>query len=257
MRLKNEEQFVGAAIESVIDSLDELIIVYNGCTDRTPEIIETCRLRYPDRIRIFEYKPEVFPPGSVRHSQEPMGSPHSLVNYYNYALAKTSRKVAIKIDGDELYLSGAFMQLTNDIRAGKCSTPIGVSGINLWDEKGEICVNASHPVKSGLDKGFFKVSPRSFFVHHPHYELFTLAFERSAGIFYYHLKGLKNDRGINAYAVQSGATTFSFSKVKALTSPALMSWRDFTLLMGEPECFSDPETLGLRARPESGSGKCQ
>lgn len=256
MRLKNEEQFVEASIESVIDSLDELIIVHNGCTDRTPEIVESCRLRHPNRIRIFEYKPRVFPPGSVQHLQEPMGSPHSLVNYYNYALAKTTRKVAVKIDGDEIYLRGPFKQLADEIRAEKCSTPIGISGLNLWDAKGEVSINANHPVMASLDKGFFTVSPRTFFVHDRHYELFTFAFERSAGIFFYHVKGMKKDRGVGNYFVQPGETTFSSAKLGGLTSPALMSWQDFSLLMENTEKFTDPAALGLRARQEPGSSKC-
>jgi glycosyltransferase involved in cell wall biosynthesis len=248
MRLKNEEQFVEATIDSVIGCLDELIIVHNGCTDRTPEIVESCRLRHPDKIRVFEYQPRVFLPASVEHLQEPMGSPHSLVNYYNYALIKTSRRVAIKIDGDEIYLSEPFKQLADDIRGGKCSTPIGISGINLWDENGEIHVNARHPVIAGLDKGFFTVSPQTFFVHYRLYELFTYAFERSAGIFFYHVKGLKKDRGLGNYFIQPSTSTFSPAKVGGLTSPALISWQDFSLLMEDSGNFPDPAALGLRAK---------
>lgn len=248
MRLKNEEQFVATTIESIIDHVDELVIVHNGCTDRTPEIIESCKQRYPDRVRTFEYQPNVFPPGSIEHRQEPMGSPHSLVNYYNYALAKTTRKIAIKIDGDELYLDKPFKQLTDELRSGKRSTPIGLFGINLWDENGEIFVNARHPVISGLDKGFFTVSPQHFFVHYRHYELFTYAFERSAGIFFYHLKGMKKDRGIGNYCLQPDATTFSPAKVAGLASPGLLSWQEFNLLMKDSEHLPHPATLGLRAR---------
>jgi glycosyltransferase involved in cell wall biosynthesis len=248
MRLKNEEQFVEMTIESVVGCLDELIIVHNGCTDRTPEIIESCRRRHPDRIRIFEYKPSVFPPGSIEHRQEPMGSPHSLVNYYNYALAKTTHRIAIKIDGDEFYLYRPFKQLTDDLRDSKRSTPIGVSGVNLWDENGEIHVNAHYPVLGGMDKGFFMVSPQNFFAHYRHYELFTHAFERSAGILFYHLKGMKKDRGIGNYCLQPRATTFSSEKTSKLTSPRLISWQDSSHIIGNLEELPHPATLGLRAR---------
>lgn len=251
MRLKNEEQFVERAIESVIDSLDELVIVYNGCTDRTPEIIESCRLRYPDRIRVFEYRPEIAQPGSVEHERTPMDSPHSMVNYYNFALVKTTRKVAIKIDGDECYLKDPFRQLTGEIRAGKRSMPIGVSGINLWDEKGEIFVNGGHPILSGLDRGFFTVTPQTFFVHYPLYELFTYAFGRSAGIYFYHLKGLKEDRGLGNYVTRAGETRFNSRKIKSLRSPDLMSWNDFHILMGSPGELPDPALLGLHATVRS------
>jgi hypothetical protein len=248
MRLKNEEQFVETTIESVVGCLDELIIVHNGCTDRTPEIIESCRLRHPDRIRIFEYKPKVFLPGSIEHTQEPMGSPHSLVNYYNYTLAKTTHKIAIKIDGDEFYLDKPLRQLTDDLRGGKRSTPIGLFGVNLWDKNGEIFVSDRHPIMAGLDKGFFTVSPQTFFAHYRHSELFTCAFERSAGIFFYHLKGMKKDRGVSNYGLQPGATTFSPGRLLSLTSPDLISWQDFSHLMGNPEDLPHPATLGLRAR---------
>jgi len=252
MRLKNEEQFVEKTIKSVIDSLDELVIVHNGCSDRTPEIIESCRLRYPDRIRIFEYGPRVFAPGSVEHLHEPMGSPHSLVNYSNYALQKTTRKVAIKIDGDEVYFGEPFKQLADNIRGGKQPIPIGISGVNLWDEMGEIRVNAQHAVLSGLDKGFFAVSRKTFFVHYRHYELFTHAFESSAGILFYHLKGLKKDRGLSNYNLHTGVTTFASAKVARLKSPALIPLKDFIRVLEDSKQLPDPETMGIRARQNPG-----
>ena len=37
MRIKNEGMFVEGCIESCIDALDELVVVYNDCTDNTAE----------------------------------------------------------------------------------------------------------------------------------------------------------------------------------------------------------------------------
>ena len=51
IRAKNEAQFIEACIDSCIDALDELIIVYNDCTDETPEIVERKRKQYPDKIK--------------------------------------------------------------------------------------------------------------------------------------------------------------------------------------------------------------
>jgi len=247
MRLKNEEQFVEMAIESVIDCLDELVVVHNGCTDHTPEIVESCRARYPDRIRVYEYAPVIAQPGSADHQRTPMGSPHSMVNYYNFALAKTTHRIAIKIDGDECYLKGPFKRLADEVRAGEQSIPIGVSGVNLWDEGDEIHVNDQHPIMSGLDKGFFTVNQQSFFVHYPLYEVFTYAFGRSAGIYFYHLKGLKADRGLGNYFTETGETRFSSAKVQGLKSPELMPWKEFHMLMGNSEALPEPTALGLHA----------
>ncbi len=249
MRLRNEEQFVEMAIESVVACLDELVIVHNSCTDRTPEIIEACRLRHPDLIRVYEYKPTVCLPGSAEHRSQPMDSPQSLVNYYNYALTKTTHKIAIKIDGDELFLPEFFKKVTDDIRDGKTSPPIGISGINLWDD-GEIHINAEIPLKPGMDKGFFTVNPRTFFVHYRHYELFTYAFERSAGVVYYHLKGMKKDHGLGNYSMQSDKTSFSPKAVAKMVSPALMPWTALNQVVQYAALLPNPSELGLVPRKQ-------
>lgn len=39
LRVKNDADFLDECINSCIDTLDELIIVYNDCSDNTPDII--------------------------------------------------------------------------------------------------------------------------------------------------------------------------------------------------------------------------
>lgn len=60
LRCKNCEDFE-MCIDSCIDGLDELIAVYHDCTDRTPEILRQKAAQYPDKIRVFEYRPSVYP----------------------------------------------------------------------------------------------------------------------------------------------------------------------------------------------------
>ncbi len=110
MRVKNDAELIGICIDSCISALDELIIVYNDCSDETPRIIEEKRLQYPDKIRVYEYKHRVY---SICLSKEdfdyanglPDDSPHLLCNYYNFALSKVTCKYAVKIDADQLYFT--------------------------------------------------------------------------------------------------------------------------------------------------------
>lgn len=51
IRAKNEEKFIEPCIKTCVDALDELIIVYNDCTDRTPEIVESMCKLYPDKVK--------------------------------------------------------------------------------------------------------------------------------------------------------------------------------------------------------------
>jgi len=129
-------------------------------------------------------------------------------------------------------------------------TQLSHVGINLWDANGEIMVNAEFPLKGCMDKGFFEVSPRTFFVHYRHYELFTYPFEHSAGVVYYHLKGMKNDHGLANYNLQSGKTSFSPKAVTEFIRPALMSWAALDQVLPGATQLPAPTELGLVPRKQ-------
>lgn len=63
--VKNEENFVGYAIKSVIDYVDSIIVFDTGSTDKTVEIVKELASAYPDKI-IFEEKGEC---DKKRHSE--------------------------------------------------------------------------------------------------------------------------------------------------------------------------------------------
>ena len=66
MRIKNGRDFLEETIESHIEFFDEIIACYNGCNDNTEDILKILQRKYPDKLKIYHYKPEVYPPGSVR-----------------------------------------------------------------------------------------------------------------------------------------------------------------------------------------------
>ena len=53
--VKNEENFVGFAIASVVDMVDKMLVFDTGSTDKTVAIIEALANKYPDKIT-FEQK---------------------------------------------------------------------------------------------------------------------------------------------------------------------------------------------------------
>ena len=117
MRVKNDALFVEACVESCIDALDELIVVYNDCSDDSAIVIEKMRQKYPEKIKVYEYKYKVFSVGLSKNEYEfvktlPSDSPNLLCNYYNFALSKVSYQYAMKIDADQLY----FTQKLIDVR---------------------------------------------------------------------------------------------------------------------------------------------
>lgn len=122
LRVKNDAEFIEAAIDSCIDALDELIIVYNGCTDDSPKIIKEKYVQYKDKIFFYEYEPPIFANNLSEEEYEfikcqPVGSPHLLASYYNFALSKVNYEFVLKIDADQIYFSSELKKLCDAYRS--------------------------------------------------------------------------------------------------------------------------------------------
>ena len=110
LRVKNDAEFLALCIDSCIEALDELVIVYQPCDDDSPRIIESKRRQYPDKIRTYFYRPVVLSHHLTEEefryaSALPETSLHLLSNYYNYTLSKASYRYALKIDADQIYFT--------------------------------------------------------------------------------------------------------------------------------------------------------
>ena len=60
MRCHNCADFLESCIDSCIDGLDELVVVYHDCIDDTVTILQKKQDEYPQKIKIYEYKPYLF-----------------------------------------------------------------------------------------------------------------------------------------------------------------------------------------------------
>jgi cellulose synthase/poly-beta-1,6-N-acetylglucosamine synthase-like glycosyltransferase len=75
LRVKNDEEFLAAAVRSIIDSVDEVVLVDNGSTDATPKVIAALRAEFPDKVVVYGYPYEIassFATVSSRGSQLPI-----------------------------------------------------------------------------------------------------------------------------------------------------------------------------------------
>lgn len=131
MRLKNEAIFISDCIDSVIDALDELIIVYNDCTDETPVIVEQKRKQYPTKIRVYPYEHHLYSYNLSRSEYDyamslPEDSPFLFCNQCNYAFSKVRYKYAMLVDVDQLYFVDCVKQW-RDI----CVKEVKFNGVRL------------------------------------------------------------------------------------------------------------------------------
>lgn len=121
LRIKNEEEFIEACVESCISALDELIITYNDCTDNSEAIIETVRNKYPNKIKVYKYSPKIISLNLTEKEYNeiksaPEGSVYLLSNYYNFTLSKSSYRYVMKIDADQIYFTKYLEEICDAYR---------------------------------------------------------------------------------------------------------------------------------------------
>ena len=199
LRIKNGAEFVRLAVESHIDFYDEIIAVYNDCTDATPQILHDLATKYPQKIKVFHYLPKVVATRTKEHAQTAAESVHSSANYSNYALSKTTYNTATKLDDDHLAIPQKLAPLIDavrkDIAIGKKKI-YTFSGINLMrDHNSNIRVRGHIPFSGTGDIAYFPVSEGTIFrqtkrTQKLYYEDKTME-KKYMGIVYFHLKALK------------------------------------------------------------------
>ncbi|TQE98629.1 MAG: glycosyl transferase, partial [Spiribacter salinus] len=204
MRIRNGADFLEASIRTHIAFYDEIVAVYNQCTDATPEILARLAQEFSPKLRVFHYLPHVSPPGSERHAATPGDAPASMVTYSNFALATTRHQWAVKLDDDHLAIPDAVARMVGDIRAGRANDRVMhcFSGLNLVrDGRGALHVPAASAVSGKGDIGYFRVTEQTRFTHDPRFERFARGdFPRYfAGWLYWHLKFLKAGGGFANY----------------------------------------------------------
>lgn len=122
LRCHNAADFLETCIDSCIEGLDELVAVYHDCTDDTSRILRAKQIQYADKIKVYEYKPYVFPMEMDENrfflvKNLPSDSIHLISGYTNYALSKATYRYVVKIDADQIYFSDRWKRLCDAYRS--------------------------------------------------------------------------------------------------------------------------------------------
>lgn len=221
MRIRNGAAFLETTIRSHVDAFDEIVAVHNQCTDATPDILARLAREIGPKLRVYHYADRVHPPGSAAHASEPAESPHSLVNYYNFALSRTRFSHATKLDDDHLAIPAGLSALVDGVRTGEFGTEMSCfSGFNLaQDTSGRLGIAASEPFSGSGDIGIFPVSAETYFAHDRRFERFRAGglARRFRGFAYWHLKYLKPDLGFANYELADNPGSRYAKRLEALT----------------------------------------
>ncbi len=261
IRLRNEEDYLELAINSILPFFDEVVIVYNGCTDRTPEIVERFAAQEPKRVKAFHYLPEVFPPESDRHRRLPPDHVSSLAHYYNFALSQTTRRICAKWDGDMIAAPEPLGRIVDRLRGLKFPAPAWwlspwqrgywwYSGVNLCDRGGEIFVVKAKPRVSGRwDHGLWPIRRRNIFAHRPRFEVLRTGglVKQFVGFVFFHVKGMKRDRGLRIDQLDKNPRSRHINAAeKFWLNPEVISFEEYCQIEPGARSLPDPRSLGIR-----------
>ncbi|MHB2264172.1 glycosyltransferase [Aliihoeflea sp. PC F10.4] len=228
MRIRNGEDFLEAAIRSHIDCFDEIVAVHNQSTDGTVDILQRLASEYGPKIKVYHYTDRVYPPGSPEHAREPADSPNSLVNYYNFALARTTRAIVTKLDDDHLAMDARMLALANRVRADipvLTNSMACFSGVNLArTESGDLGVPASDLLCGNGDHWFFRVSEDTWFERDRRFEKLRHhgLKRRFYGFAYWHLKYLKPGAGFANYELDKNPGSRYIRRLERIGKSAIV-----------------------------------
>jgi glycosyltransferase involved in cell wall biosynthesis len=259
--LRNEEQFAEAALDSILPFFDEIVIVYNDCRDRTPEIVAGYEAAHPDKVRAYHYVPRVFPRGSRGHRTTSVGSVHSLAHYFNFAISRASYQVRCKWDGDQIADPSALGRVVGTLRALVPGTPawwlspwrLGYwwyTGVNLWDHDGKVLVPKRRPFIGRARDHFFW--PAGRLIRYKRMSFTAYLFKRVLvpryiGYLFFHLKGMKSDRGNTNFYFEENPDSLYRARLKQNWGPDdLMTLEELVAVTPEIRDMPHPTALGIR-----------
>lgn len=113
VRVQNEGQFLYPAVKSIVDYVDEVVIVDNLSTDNTPAIIQALKEEYSGKVLCYVYKHKIAKIGTenmklAQNIFRRRFSPHLLANYYNWCLKKCTKEYIVKWDGDMIATESVY-----------------------------------------------------------------------------------------------------------------------------------------------------
>jgi len=160
IRVRNEERYLEPSVLSILDHVDEIVIIDNKSTDGTSEIIDDLRRAHPEKIRGVSYDHDVALPGAenLELFRSPGGpeSPRLLANYYNWCLEHCTHPFILKWDGD-MVATAAFETALAAFRTAQHQI-LYFLGINLFEDGRRALAN--YPIADDEPRLFYRRGAR-------------------------------------------------------------------------------------------------
>lgn len=198
-RLKNWWEFLKIAIESYLPLLNELILVDNNSTDDTVAICLEFQSKYPEKVKFYNYEPEVYDSNSWINIWE--NSVHSLSYYYNWSFSKATYSHVMKIDDDNIAIQSEYKKLIKKVLSENKKWFYATRWLQIFEKNGHIGVFWNYPYSGRYgDHGIYKITPKTYYIQNWACEKIVYPYTWvSYGFTHIHLKFMKKNYGYNNY----------------------------------------------------------
>lgn len=154
VRVRNEQEYLERAVLSIVDEVDDVVVIDNGSTDDTPQIIAKLVNEHDGKIRSMSYPYTLARYGAENvalwESRGGRRSPALLANFYNWCLRRCTTSFVLKWDGDTV-ATEALAPALRAFRDDPAQT-LWHTGANLHESRTHLI--AGHP--------FEDIEPRLF-----------------------------------------------------------------------------------------------
>jgi hypothetical protein len=153
IRVRNESQFMRAAVRSVVGIVDEVVLCVQPSDDNTREIAIALEQEYPGKVKAYYYPlvPDWIDTRGF-YEKDP-NQPGHMVHMSNWALSKCRYSWILKVEGDVIALPTlkGFIEraLTDNVPMYYGIVILNVAGPNM--DK----ISWEHPRNAGADEAIF------------------------------------------------------------------------------------------------------
>lgn len=151
VRIRNEEQFLYPSIKSIVEHVEEVVLIDHLSTDATPRIIRQLKEEHPDKVVAVRYPHEVHTYGEAhkinRKRLFASRSPHMLGTFFNWCLRQCSQSYVIKWDADMIAI-GRFYAALDEWRRSPDRDVLMFPGVNLHPDLRHLLA----PIDGGGDR---------------------------------------------------------------------------------------------------------
>lgn len=157
IRVRNESQFMRAAVLSILDCVDEVVLVVQPSDDNTREIAIGLEVDYPEKVKAYYYPliPDWIDTRGF-YEKNP-DEPGHLVHMSNWALSKCSYSWVLKVEGDIIALS-TLKPMIDGVLAENKPMYCGLVILNVAGRKMDK-ISWENPRNGGMDEAIFPNNP--------------------------------------------------------------------------------------------------